>query len=103
MDVVLSNNNGIKETYKIHVYENDILIQHFHLIKNNFDCLVVVGIGGSFLGSYSFDQIFKNSVKDDSFEILYAGITALIESIKVIITPKDVNYSSFTASVHTGR
>lgn len=44
-------------------------------IKNNFDCLVVVGIGGSFLGSYSFNEAFKKYFNDDSFEIIYAGTT----------------------------
>ena len=44
-------------------------------IKNNFDSLVVVGIGGSFLGSYSFHQAFKKYFNDDSFEVIYAGTT----------------------------
>ena len=45
------------------------------IIKKNYDCLVVVGIGGSFLGSYAFHQVFKKYFEDDSFEIIYAGIT----------------------------
>ena len=44
-------------------------------IKNNFDCLVVIGIGGSFLGSYAFDQMFRNYFNDTKFEIIYAGVT----------------------------
>lgn len=44
-------------------------------IKNNFDCLVVIGIGGSFLGSYAFDKIFRNYFNDKKFEIIYAGTT----------------------------
>lgn len=44
-------------------------------IKNNFDCLVVIGIGGSFLGSYSFHEAFKKYFNDDSFEVIYAGTT----------------------------
>ena len=44
-------------------------------IKNNFDCLVVIGIGGSFLGSYSFDKMFKKYFDDRSFEVIYAGTT----------------------------
>ena len=44
-------------------------------IKNNFDCLVVIGIGGSFLGSYAFNQIFQKYFDDDSFEVIYAGTT----------------------------
>ena len=44
-------------------------------IKSNFNCLVVIGIGGSFLGSYSFHQAFKKYFNDDSFEVIYAGTT----------------------------
>ena len=42
-------------------------------IKDTFDCMVVIGIGGSFLGSYSFDKIFRKYFNDDKFEVIYAG------------------------------
>ncbi len=44
-------------------------------IKNNFDCLVVVGIGGSFLGSFSFHKAFQKYFNDKSFEVIYTGTT----------------------------
>ena len=44
-------------------------------IKDNYDCLVVIGIGGSFLGSYAFDNMFRKYFNDDKFEIIYAGTT----------------------------
>ena len=44
-------------------------------IKTNFDCLVIIGIGGSFLGSYAFDKIFKKYFNDKNFEVIYAGTT----------------------------
>ena len=44
-------------------------------IKKNFDCLVVIGIGGSFLGSYAFDKMFRKYFKDTSYEVIYAGTT----------------------------
>ena len=44
-------------------------------IKTNFDCLVVIGIGGSFLGSYAFHNMFKKYFNDKSFEVIYAGTT----------------------------
>ena len=44
-------------------------------IKKNFDCLVMIGIGGSFLGSYAFHNMFKKYFNDNSFEIIYAGTT----------------------------
>jgi len=44
-------------------------------IKKNSDCLVVIGIGGSFLGSYAYSNMFKKYYLDDSFEVIYAGTT----------------------------
>lgn len=44
-------------------------------IKESFDCLVVIGIGGSFLGSYAFDKMFRNYFNDSKYEIIYAGTT----------------------------
>ncbi len=44
-------------------------------IRNNYDCLVVIGIGGSFLGSYAFDKMFRKYFNDSKFEIIYAGTT----------------------------
>lgn len=44
-------------------------------IKHQFDCMVVIGIGGSFLGSYAFDQMFKNYFENKNFEVIYAGTT----------------------------
>lgn len=44
-------------------------------IKENFDCLVVIGIGGSFLGSCAFENIFKSYFADKNFEVIYAGTT----------------------------
>lgn len=42
-------------------------------IKENSNCLVVIGIGGSFLGSYALKEMFSKYFNDDSFEIIYAG------------------------------
>ena len=44
-------------------------------IKKNSDCLVIVGIGGSFLGSYAYSNMFKKYFLDDSFEVIFAGTT----------------------------
>jgi len=44
-------------------------------IKNNFDCLIVIGIGGSFLGSKAFENIFKGYFDNKNFEVIYAGTT----------------------------
>lgn len=44
-------------------------------IKKEFDCLVIIGIGGSFLGSYAFDKMFSPYFNNTNFEIIYAGTT----------------------------
>lgn len=44
-------------------------------IKCNFDALVVIGIGGSYLSSYAFKSAFTNYFGDNNFEIIYAGTT----------------------------
>ena len=40
-------------------------------VKDNFDCMVVIGIGGSFLGSFAFDKMFKRYFNNDCFEVIY--------------------------------
>ncbi|MBR3210504.1 MAG: glucose-6-phosphate isomerase [Bacilli bacterium] len=42
-------------------------------VKENFECLVVIGIGGSFLGSYAFESMKRKYFNDDHFEVIYAG------------------------------
>lgn len=54
-------------------------------IKKNFDCLVVIGIGGSFLGSYAFDKMFRKYFDDDKFEIIYAGTTLSSKYLEELI------------------
>lgn len=44
-------------------------------VKKDFDCMVVIGIGGSFLGSYAFDKMLKRYFNDNNFEVIYAGTT----------------------------
>lgn len=54
-------------------------------IKDNFDCIVVIGIGGSFLGSYAFDKMFRKYFDDDKFEIIYAGTTLSSKHLEELI------------------
>lgn len=54
-------------------------------IKKNFDCLVVIGIGGSFLGSFAFDRLFRKYFDDDKFEIIYAGTTLSSKHLEELI------------------
>ena len=42
-------------------------------VKSHSSCLVVIGIGGSFLGSCAVGEMFSSYFNDDSFPIIYAG------------------------------
>ncbi len=54
-------------------------------IKNHYDCFVVIGIGGSFLGSYAFHKMFQKYFNDNSFEIIYAGTTLSSEYLDELL------------------
>ena len=54
-------------------------------IKSHYDCLVVIGIGGSFLGSYAFHKIFQKYFNDQSFEVIYAGTTLSSEYLDELL------------------
>ena len=40
-------------------------------IKENSNCLLVIGIGGSFLGSYAISKIFLSNFKKSETEVIY--------------------------------
>lgn len=62
-------------------------------IKNNFDTLIVIGIGGSFLGSFSFDKALRRYFNDEKFEIIYAGTTLSSKYLEELLDYlKDKNY-----------
>ena len=83
------------------------LIETSNKIKASSNCLVVLGIGGSFLGSYAFHNAFKKYFNDSSFEIIYAGtnlssnyLNDLIDYIKnKEITLNVISKSSTTLEV----
>lgn len=58
-------------------------------IKSHYDCLVVVGIGGSFLGSYAFHKIFQKYFNDNSYEVIYAGTTLSSEYLDELLNYLD--------------
>ena len=37
--------------------------------------MIVIGIGGSFLGSLAFNNLFKKKYNDNTFKIIYVGST----------------------------
>ncbi len=77
---------------------DDSLVQDLkatgELIKNNFDCLVIIGIGGSFLGSYAFDKAMRKYFLDNKYEIIYAGTTLSSKYLDELLEYlKDKNYA----------
>lgn len=55
-------------------------------IKATSNCLVVIGIGGSFLGSFAYNNIFKDYFNDRNFEVIYAGTSLSSKYLQDLIT-----------------
>ncbi len=63
-------------------------------VKENSTCLVVIGIGGSFLGSLAVNDMLKPYFKDQSFEIIYAGTTLSSKYMTELLNYlKDIDFS----------
>ena len=68
-----NNSEMIGWTRKI---DNSIIDEILSLrdeVKSNANCFVVVGIGGSYLGSKAINDIFSDYYEGSSFEIIYLG------------------------------
>ncbi|MGN1355065.1 MAG: glucose-6-phosphate isomerase [Bacilli bacterium] len=68
-----NNSEMIGWTRKI---DNSIIDEILSLrdeVKSNANCFVIVGIGGSYLGSKAINDIFSDYYEDSSFEIIYLG------------------------------
>lgn len=68
-----NNSEMIGWTRKI---DNSIIDEILNLrdeVKSNANCFVVVGIGGSYLGSKAINDIFSDYYEASSFEIIYLG------------------------------
>ena len=55
-------------------------------IRQHSKCLVVVGIGGSFLGSYAVKEMLRQYFNDDSFDVIYAGTTLSSKYMNELLT-----------------
>lgn len=70
-----NNSNMIGWTKAI----DDDLIEDIYSVSNRVkkisDCLVVIGIGGSFLGSLAVTKMFTPYFNDSLFPVIYAGTT----------------------------
>lgn len=72
----------------------DKVISVSEKIKSNSKCLVVIGIGGSFLGSLAVNQMMSKYFNDEGFKIIYAGTTLSSKYMDELLTYlKDVDFS----------
>ena len=55
-------------------------------IKENYETLVVIGIGGSFLGSFSFFKLFEPYFNKNFLEIIYTGTTLSSKYLDELLT-----------------
>lgn len=63
-------------------------------VKSYSDCLIVIGIGGSFLGSMAVNEALKKYFDTTSFPIIYAGTTFSSEYLNRLINYlKDKDYT----------
>ena len=60
---------------KLDPKEVDRIINCAKRLRKNYDCLVVVGIGGSYLGARAAIEALNGLYNDDSFKIYFAGNT----------------------------
>lgn len=55
-------------------------------IRKKADVFLVIGIGGSYLGAYSFIEAFKNYFKKDTCEVLFAGYSLSSTYLKDLLS-----------------
>lgn len=68
-----NNSEMIGWTRKVDNSIIDEILSLRNEVKSNANCFVVVGIGGSYLGSKAINGIFSDYYEDSSFEIIYLG------------------------------
>ncbi len=63
-------------------------------VRSHSKCLVVIGIGGSFLGSYAVREMLGKYFKKDDMEVIYAGTTLSSKYMKELLEYlKDIDFS----------
>lgn len=75
----------------------DEILETRDLIKQNSSCLVVIGIGGSFLGSYALKEMFSKYFCDESFDVIYMGHSLSSKYMKEVIDY--LRFKDFTVNV----
>ncbi|KAF0091552.1 MAG: glucose-6-phosphate isomerase [Fusobacteria bacterium] len=81
---------------KDHSKEIDKAIQ-LGLELQKFETLVVVGIGGSFLGAKSFYEIFKDRIDDKKTELIFLGNNISSHYIKTVL--KKLETKNFAVNI----
>ena len=76
-DVYSQFNNSYMTGWTKEISKKEIaeIIEVANEVKKHSKCLVVIGIGGSFLGSYAVNKMLMPYFNDESFEVIYAGTT----------------------------
>lgn len=70
-------------------------------VKKHSEVLVVIGIGGSFLGSYAVKEMLGHYFKKDTMEVIYAGTTLSSKYMKELLeylTDKDFSINVISKS-----
>jgi len=70
-------------------------------IKKNSDVLLVIGIGGSFMGSFAIKEMFKSYFKIPDTEVIYLGTnlsTNYLEEVVEYIKDKEVSVNVISKS-----
>lgn len=81
---------------KDHSKEIDKAIQ-LGLELQKFETLVVIGIGGSFLGAKSFYEIFKDRIDDKKTELIFLGNNISSHYIKTVL--KKLETKNFAVNI----
>ena len=65
--------------------EFDKIVNVSNYVRKNADVFLVIGIGGSYLGSKAVIDMFKNYFKRDKIEIIFAGFSMSSTYLKELI------------------
>ncbi len=86
---------------------NDVvekIINISNQIKTSSKVLVVVGVGGSYLGSLAYHNIFESYFNDKSFEVIYAGYSlssTYLSELQEYLKDKDFSINVISKSGST--
>lgn len=81
-------------TKGVSTQEIDKIVEVATEVKKHSKCLVVIGIGGSFLGSYAVNKMLMPYFNNRSFEVIYAGTTLSSKYMKELLEYlNDVDFS----------